>query len=144
MKAIGLVPELLVSDIKKSLAFYMDLLGFKILVGSAEEHYVHLIRVNAEIMLEQIGGKWHNWVTKDLEYPLGRGLNLRIEVENANLILEILNKNDMPIFIPVEEKWYRHGEAEHGNRQFGVMDPDGYLLRIYQDLGVRNANWLKL
>lgn len=139
MKAIGLVPELLVSDLKKSLSFYLDILGFRIIVGSAEEQYVHIKRENAEIMLEQIGGKWHNWVSKDLEYPLGRGINLRIEVENAGSLHEILTKNGVSIFIPMEEKWYRHGKEEFGNRQFGVQDPDGYLLRIYQDLGVKNS-----
>ena len=36
-----------------------------------------------------------------------------------------------------EERWYRQGEAERGDRQFVVEDPDGYLLRFFSDLGER-------
>jgi hypothetical protein len=42
-----------------------------------------------------------------------------------------------PIFLPMEERWYRRDAQEVGNRQFVVMDPDGYLLRIIGDLGTR-------
>lgn len=41
------------------------------------------------------------------------------------------------IFLPLEEKWYRLNEIEVGNRQFIVLDPDGYMLRFEQDLGNR-------
>ncbi len=36
-----------------------------------------------------------------------------------------------------EEKWYRADKIEVGQRQFLVMDPDGYLLRLVMDLGER-------
>ncbi|WP_244876994.1 VOC family protein [Acidocella facilis] len=38
-----------------------------------------------------------------------------------------------------EEAWYRAGEVEVGQRQFLVMDPDGYLLRLAEDIGERPA-----
>jgi hypothetical protein len=44
------------------------------------------------------------------------------------------------VFLDMEEKWYRRDAApsvEVGNRQFIVQDPDGYLLRFAEDLGVR-------
>ncbi len=139
MKTIGLVPELLVGNLNKSLSFYVEILDFKIKVGAAEEDFVHLQRLNAEVMLEKINGRWHNWINGELQYPLGRGINLRIEVDDADAIFRKLLKNNFSIFIPMEEKWYKHGKTESGNKQFGVLDPDGYLLRIYQDLGERNA-----
>jgi hypothetical protein len=37
----------------------------------------------------------------------------------------------------MEEKWYRMNDSKVGNRQFIVLDPDGYLLRFVQDLGER-------
>lgn len=37
----------------------------------------------------------------------------------------------------MEERWYRVNEQETGNRQFVVADPDGYLLRFFEDLGLR-------
>lgn len=39
-----------------------------------------------------------------------------------------------------EERWYRQGEEEFGNRQFVLIDPDGYLLRFFTDLGRRPVN----
>jgi hypothetical protein len=39
--------------------------------------------------------------------------------------------------MPMEEKWYRANDTQLGNRQFIVQDPDGYLLRFFQDLGTR-------
>jgi catechol 2,3-dioxygenase-like lactoylglutathione lyase family enzyme len=137
MKPIGLVPEFLVTDLKKSLNFYVGLLGFTVLY-SREEKFVYIKKDNAEIMLEQIGiGR--NWVTKDLEYPLGRGTNFQIEVEDVDLLHKILSKNSIPIFLQMEEKWYRKNNLEVGNRQFCVQDPDGYLLRFYKDLGEKNV-----
>jgi hypothetical protein len=38
----------------------------------------------------------------------------------------------------IEEKWYRANDVELGNRQFIILDPDGYMLRFFQDLGERN------
>jgi lactoylglutathione lyase len=40
----------------------------------------------------------------------------------------------------IETKWYRHDDIEHGQTQFLVQDPDGYLLRFMQDLGQRPVN----
>ena len=43
------------------------------------------------------------------------------------------------VLIPLEEGWYRRLQIENGNRQFVVVDPDGYLLRFYTYLGKRNV-----
>ena len=37
----------------------------------------------------------------------------------------------------MEERWYRRDNTEIGTRQFIVQDPDGYLLRLHHDLGIR-------
>jgi hypothetical protein len=43
----------------------------------------------------------------------------------------------MKIIVPIEDKWYRKGNSEVGNRQFVVADPDGYILRPCTELGER-------
>jgi hypothetical protein len=48
-------------------------------------------------------------------------------------------EEDLPVFMEIEEAWYRRKDVEVGNRQFLVQDPDGYLLRFFQDLGTRPA-----
>jgi hypothetical protein len=41
------------------------------------------------------------------------------------------------MFLPLEEKWYRRAAAEVAVRQFAVQDPDGYLVRLSQSIGMR-------
>jgi len=52
-------------------------------------------------------------------------------------ILDRLAEAGWPLFMPVEDKWYRRDDSEVGQRQFVVADPDGYLLRLAQPLGRR-------
>ena len=78
-----------------------------------------------------------NWISGALEFPYGRGINLQIETDNVDDLYDRVNKSGARVFLPLEEKWYRADEQQLGNRQFIVMDPDGYLLRFFQDLGER-------
>ena len=47
-----------------------------------------------------------------------------------------LVKAGWPLFRDVEDVWYRHGTEYVGARELVVQDPDGYLLRFSQKLGV--------
>jgi catechol 2,3-dioxygenase-like lactoylglutathione lyase family enzyme len=134
----GLVPELLVSDLDISLAFWCDLVGFQILYDRPEDRFAYIQRENTHIMLEQIG-VGRNWITAPLEHPLGRGINLQITVTDLTEPLTNLNQAKYELFMPPETTWYRNHNIEHGVRQFLVTDPDGYLLRLQQNLGTRTV-----
>ena len=134
MKTIGLVPELYVSDLQKTLSFYLDILGFEILFERPEEKFAYLQRENAQMMLEQIGAT-RNWMTAQPSYPLGVGISFQIQTEAVDELCATVKKNNIPLFLDIEEKWYCQDDIEVGNRQFLIQDPDGYLLRFYQDLG---------
>ena len=123
-----LIPELSVSDFKKSLEFYTNI-GFKI--KYQRENFAMLYFQGSQIMIE----KTNNWSTGKLEYPFGRGINFQIEVDNIQPILNILNKNNYLIFVEPKENWYRKDNELVGNKEFLVKDPDGYLLRFAEDLG---------
>ncbi len=71
-----LIPELLVTDIRRSLDFYCGALGFSILYERPEEGFAHLDREGARIMLEQPVGR--TFLAGPLEHPYGRGMNLQI------------------------------------------------------------------
>jgi hypothetical protein len=62
---------------------------------------------------------------------------MQIEVPALAPILERLAAAGWPLFMAPEEKWYRSGAVESGQRQILVQDPDGYLLRLAEGLGVR-------
>ena len=65
-------------------------------------------------------------------------MNLQIEVEAVARITERLAAAGWPVFMPVEDAWYRKDDQEIGQRQFVVADPDGYLLRLAEPLGLRS------
>ncbi|HSA83503.1 MAG TPA: VOC family protein [Patescibacteria group bacterium] len=132
----AIVPELVVTDITKSLVFYVEILGFSIKYQREEEGFAYLILGEAHLMLDQID-KGRTWKTGEFEIPLGRGINFQIEVPDIESLLGKLKEKEIKLFMEVEEKWYRREDHEVGNKQFIVQDPDGYLLRFFQDLGKR-------
>lgn len=132
-----LVPELSVTNFKKSLDFYTKILQFTIVYEREEEGFAFLTLGQAQLMIDEIevGRTWH---TAEYKYPLGRGINFQIQVANVDDLYKKLQENKITIFLELEEKWYRRNDIEVGNRQFLVQDPDGYLLRFAQDLGERS------
>lgn len=137
MKHAMLVPELYCSDFDVSLRFYTEVLGFTMRYSRPEERFAYLDRAGAQIMIEQPVGR--AWLTGEMERPYGRGVNFEIEVADVDALHAGVMAAGVAIFLPVEEKWYRRGDTEVGNRQFIVQDPDGYLLRFAQDLGERRS-----
>lgn len=134
----ALVPELAVSDWQKSRAFYCDLIGFHVVYERPEEGFTYLALGDAELMIDQIGAT-RTFVAGNasLDAPLGRGMNLQIAVPSLQPILFRLERSAIDLVMPLEEKWYRRGTVEVGNRQFIVADPDGYLIRPFESLGER-------
>jgi catechol 2,3-dioxygenase-like lactoylglutathione lyase family enzyme len=131
-----LVPELLVSDINKSLRFWRDICGFCVLFDRPDEGFAYLDLGGAQIMLDEIG-KTRDWVTGPLERPFGRGINLFVRVEAIEPISASFARAGWPLFLEPERKWYRAGDVENGVHQFLVLDPDGYLIRFAADIGER-------
>lgn len=136
MNRATLVPELLVTDLARSLAFYVDLLGFTVDYDRPEEGFAYLEREGAELMLERIDPA--GWLTAPMVPPFGRGINFEIGVSDVNALHDAVVAEGTALFRPLHERWYRMGEVEVGNRQFLVQDPDGYLLRFATDLGTRD------
>ncbi len=136
MAGARLVPELICANFARSLAFYTGLLGFAVRYARPEERFAYLEREGAELMIEQSVGR--AFLAAPLDYPYGRGVNFQIEVGDVAALYARVGGAACPISLPLEEKWYRRGADEVGSRQFIVPDPDGYLLRFFQDLGVRS------
>jgi catechol 2,3-dioxygenase-like lactoylglutathione lyase family enzyme len=130
-------PEFLCSNLERSVKFYVDLLGFKIVFERPEHKFVYLEREGIQIMLEELGAA-REWITAELTYPFGRGMNFQIAVSNVVELYKAVRQASWPIFLELEEKWYRQKTTEKGNHQFLVQDPDGYLLRFAEDLGSRS------
>jgi catechol 2,3-dioxygenase-like lactoylglutathione lyase family enzyme len=133
-----LVPELLCSNLEKTLHFYVELVGFTIQYDRPEDRFAYLSMDGVEIMVEEAPETSEDprvWWTAKAVHPYGRGINLQIEVADIDLLLLKFQNAGWPLFRPIEEKWYRLSAQEVGNRQFLVQDPDGYLLRFFKSLG---------
>lgn len=136
-KMNALVPELIVSDLTQSLRFYCDVLGFNVEYDREEDKFAFLSFGNSQIMLEE---DWHTespWRVGPLEPPFGRGMNLSIECPDALALASALEQAGYTLRQGIEERWYRSNDEHRGQRNFLVLDPDGYLLRFAQDLGGR-------
>lgn len=131
VKFNALIPELSVSDINKSLHFYLNILSFKIEYERKENKFAFLSRGDSQIMIEEINGHWE---TGTLSYPFGRGMNFQIAVDCIDDLYRNIKANDYPIKIDMKKSWYSADNKLVGQKEFLVMDPDGYLLRFAQDL----------
>lgn len=131
------VPEFDVTDLERSLAVYVGVLGFRCVLTRPEEGFAYLVRERAHLMLEEAAGPGRRFRTAPLAVPFGRGVNLQIEASDAATLHADVLRSDLVIHVPLEERWYRQGEAEAGVVQFVVADTDGYLLRFATPLGMR-------
>ena len=128
------VPELDVRDLDTSLGFWCGGLGFTVAYARPESAFAYLEREGAQVMLNTRNGHWE---TGALALPFGRGINLQIRVDALADIVLRLETLAWPLFRPPHDAWYRVGADEVGCRQLLVQDPDGYLLRLSEDLGMR-------
>ena len=128
-----MVPELSVSNFERSLAFYVDVLGFSIRIRRENPDFVYLEQEHVQMMLEQISDE--GWITGEIEAPLGRGVNFQIELSDLEPLVKRLQTHKVSLFREMKETWYDIGEKLSGERELLLQDPDGYLLRFTQHLG---------
>ena len=130
-KLNGLIPELSVSDIDKSLSFYLTVLSFTLEYERKDDKFALISMQDSQLMIEEINGCWQ---TGELVYPFGRGVNFQIIVNNIDELYKNVKKNNYPIKIEMQENWYQARQKLIGQKEFLIMDPDGYLLRFSQNI----------
>lgn len=117
-----LTPNLLVANVERSVAFYVDVLGFSRGMSVPDESPLVFASVTAggvEIFLNDAA-------TAIKEYPgfggrpLGATGTLYIEVEGVDALHDRL-KNAVKIVMPLITQFY-------GVREFAFEDPDGYVI----------------
>jgi len=117
-----LTPNLLVASVERSLAFYVDTLGFArgMTVPEASPFAFASVTGGAvEIFLNDAA-------TAVKEYPafagrqIGATGTLYIEVEGVDALHDRL-KSQVKIVIPIATQFY-------GMREFAIADPDGYVI----------------
>lgn len=128
MKFNKLIPELSVSDIKKSKQFYLSL-GFQIMYERTENRFCFLQYEENQIMIEENN---NNWNTGELVYPYGRGINISMEVVDLDKIYQAVIVSKYPLFQDIKISEYKVQDKIFFDKEFLIQDPDGYLLRFTQ------------
>lgn len=138
------MPELYVSDYKKSLDFYTNILGFTIEYTRGDPPFAFLSFGDAQLMIQEL--REGEQVELGLERPFGRGINFEIRVDNISDIINRLEKNQYPLYKEVKDHGRYVGIAGklRGSREAIVHDPDGYELRFAESLGVRESGQDKI
>ena len=117
-----LTPNLIVSDVQRSLAFYRDVLGFTVgaTVPDASPYVFAIVQSGpVEVFLnapEPAIAEYPAFKGR----PIGGTLTLFIEVVDIARAHASL-KDRVKVVMPLEHKWY-------GVTEFAFEDPDGYLI----------------
>lgn len=122
-----MIPELSVFDINKTKKFYSRL-GFKIEYERNDERFVFMSFQGSQFMFEQIHDD--GWNTGELIYPLGRGINFSISVDDIEKLYELVKSKQLEIYRELIRSVYKVNGIEEIQMEFLIQDPNGYLLRF--------------
>jgi catechol 2,3-dioxygenase-like lactoylglutathione lyase family enzyme len=121
-----LTPNLIVSDVARSAAWYRDVLGFSV-VMTVPEQAPHAFAILQSGSVEIFLNAPEPAIA---EYPafadraIGGTLTMFIEVSDIAAAHAAL-KDRVRIVMPLEKKWY-------GVTEFAFEDPDGYVITYAQ------------
>jgi catechol 2,3-dioxygenase-like lactoylglutathione lyase family enzyme len=121
-----LTPNLIVSDVSRSIAFYRDALGFSLeqTVPDAEPFVFAIVKSgDVQIFLNAPGPAIEEYPAFTGR-PLGGTLTLFIDVDDIRGSYAQL-KDRVQVVMPLETKWY-------GVTEFAFLDPDGYIITFAQ------------
>jgi uncharacterized glyoxalase superfamily protein PhnB len=132
-----LTPNLLVSDVERSLTFYVDVLGFSrgLTVPEAPPFvFGSVVSGSVEIFFNET-------VTAVKEYPsfagkpLGATGTMFIEMKEPGSVdvLHVRLKSHVTIVMPLVTQWY-------GLKEFAIADPDGYLITFAERVAADPAS----
>jgi uncharacterized glyoxalase superfamily protein PhnB len=117
-----LTPNLVVSNVERSVAFYCDTLGFTLTQKVPDQSPLVFATVQSgdvEIFLnapEPAIAEYPAFKSK----PIGGTLTLFMEVDGIEVLHEAL-AGRVTVVMPLERKWY-------GVTEFAIVDPDGYVI----------------
>lgn len=122
----SLIPELSVSNIETSINFYTSI-GFEVVYERKSDNFCFLQLEENQIMIEQINEHWNTGI---LEYPFGRGINISMSISNIDEYYKKIIQKNIRIFEKLKINKYQVGDVLYEDKEFLILDPDGYLLRF--------------
>ena len=134
MKLTDVTPNLIVSDIDRSIAFYRDVLGFTVTttVPDAVPFVFAWMQLDdVKVFLNAVTGIEHD-LPSLARRPVGgtATLFITLEAESAEAGVDALFgsiEGRATVVMPLKNQFY-------GTREFGVEDPDGYVIFFAQHI----------
>ena len=132
MKLTDVVPNLIVSDIDRSAAFYRGVLGFSVVATVPEDGppvFVWLQRDDVSVFLNTAGAAAED-LPSIAARPIGGTAMLFVMLEaetvdgGVDALFEAVNGRAR-LVMPLKDQFY-------GMREFAVEDPDGYVVMFAQ------------
>jgi lactoylglutathione lyase len=117
-----LTPNLVVANVERSLAFYVDTLGFErgMTVPDASPFvFASVTSGSVEVFFNDAAAAVKEYPAFDGR-PIGATGTLFIEVEGVDALHDRL-KSTVKIVMPIVTQFY-------GMREFAIADPDGYII----------------
>jgi len=124
-----LTPNLIVSNVEQSAAFYRDVLGFSVQMTVPDAPpYAFAIMTSGpvEVFLNSPEAAYEEYPSFKNQ-PLGGTMTLFMEVTEIEEVYASLAPQ-VRVVMPLEKKWY-------GMTEFGFLDPDGYIITYAQRTG---------
>lgn len=121
-----LTPNLIVSNVEQSVAFYRDILGFTVVmtVPDAPPYvFAGVTAGGAEVFFNAPEAAYAEYPAFRNQ-PLGGTLTLFFEVTDIEQAYAALAPK-VRVVMPLEKKWY-------GMTEFAFLDPDGYIITYAQ------------
>jgi lactoylglutathione lyase len=118
----SVTPNLVVSDMNRSVAFYRDVLGFELHESVPDREpfaFAWMKRGEVSIFLNDLGSVREEYPGL-LSRPIGGTFTMFIIMEGVDALHEAIG-GKAAIVMPLADKFY-------GMREFAVQDPDGYVI----------------
>lgn len=131
---LPLIPELSVFDLEESKAFYLGVLEFCVEYERPKERFAFLSRGEVQLMIEQIHDE--GWNVGELVYPLGRGVNFSLEVDDIGVLYRRVLDHGVIPFRSLRTSEYQTDDGVVSQQEFLVQDPSGYLLRFTHESSI--------
>jgi lactoylglutathione lyase len=134
MKLTDVTPNLIVADMDRSTAFYKDVLGFSVVTTVPDAPpfvFAWMQRDGVNVFLNSTAGMEDD-VTGLANRAIGGTATMFFSLErnDAGGIDEFFNEISARarVVMPLKDQFY-------GMREFGVEDPDGYIIFFAQRIG---------
>jgi uncharacterized glyoxalase superfamily protein PhnB len=135
MKLTDVTPNLIVSNIDRSIAFYRDVLGFNVTTTVPDASpfvFAWMQRDEVKVFLNAVEGVQHD-VPALAQRAVGGTATLFIVLEASSAAegVDAMFKavdGKAKLVMPLKDQFY-------GLREFAVEDPDGYVIFFAQRLG---------